>query len=67
MQALAEIAAGMKIGSGFDAASQLGPVVSKRHFERVMQHIEAARQAGARIVTGVSRRWAVATSSAPRC
>lgn len=52
VQALAEIAAGMKIGSGFDAASQLGPVVSKRHFERVMQHIEAARQAGARIVTG---------------
>jgi phenylacetaldehyde dehydrogenase len=55
VQALVAIAEGMKIGSGFDASTQLGPLVSKRHFERVMCHIDAARHAGARILTGGER------------
>ena len=46
------IAEGMKIGSGFDSASQLGPVVSKRHFDRVMGFVDGAKADGARLVTG---------------
>jgi phenylacetaldehyde dehydrogenase len=45
----------MKIGSGFDPTTQLGPVASKRHFERVMSHIESARQEGATVLTGGNR------------
>jgi phenylacetaldehyde dehydrogenase len=53
--ALARAAEGMKIGSGFDPSTQLGPVVSQRHFERVMGHIDRARAEGATVLTGGSR------------
>jgi len=52
---IAEIAAGMKIGSGFDPATQIGPMVSKRHFERVLGYIEGARADGASTLTGGGR------------
>jgi len=55
VQGVARFAEGMKIGSGFDAASQLGPVVSRRHFERVMGFIDGARQQGANAITGGAR------------
>jgi phenylacetaldehyde dehydrogenase len=54
-QEIARIAEGMKIGSGFDPSSQLGPVVSKRHFERVMGYLESAREEGATALTGGER------------
>lgn len=54
-QAIARIAEGMKIGSGFDPSSQLGPVVSKRHFERVMGYLDSAREEGATVLTGGER------------
>ncbi|MEP7299777.1 MAG: aldehyde dehydrogenase family protein [Burkholderiales bacterium] len=52
---MAQIAEGMKIGSGFDASTQLGPVVSKRHFERVMGHLDRAKAEGATVLTGGGR------------
>ena len=52
---VAQVAEGMKIGSGFDAASELGPLVSKRHFERVMSCIDNARSEGATLLTGGKR------------
>ena len=52
---LARAAEGMKIGSGFDPHAQIGPVVSKRHFERVMGYIEGARSEGATVLTGGDR------------
>jgi phenylacetaldehyde dehydrogenase len=52
VHAVARQAEGMRIGSGFDAASQLGPVVSRRQFDRVMGFIDGARRAGATAVTG---------------
>lgn len=55
VEGLAFNAEGMKIGSGFDPTTQLGPVASKRHFERVMSHIESARQEGATVLTGGNR------------
>ena len=52
---VAQVAEGMKIGSGFDAASELGPLVSKRHFDRVMSCIDNARSEGATLLTGGKR------------
>jgi len=55
VQRLAFAAEAMKIGSGFDPDTQLGPVVSKRHFERVMGYIDGAKAEGATAVTGGAR------------
>jgi len=52
---LARQAEGMRIGSGFDPASQLGPVVSRRHFDRVMGHLDSARREGATALSGGGR------------
>jgi phenylacetaldehyde dehydrogenase len=52
---VARQAEGMRIGSGFDAAAQLGPVVSRRHFDRVMGFIDGARREGATALTGGKR------------
>jgi phenylacetaldehyde dehydrogenase len=52
---LAYAAEGLKIGSGFDAATQLGPVVSKRQFDRVMNCIAVAKEEGAIALTGADR------------
>lgn len=49
---IAQQAEGMRIGSGFDAASQLGPVVSRRQFERVLGFLDGARREGATVLTG---------------
>lgn len=48
-------AAGMKVGSGFDPTSQLGPLVSRRHFNRVMEFMDGARKDGARTLVGGER------------
>jgi phenylacetaldehyde dehydrogenase len=55
VEGLAFNAEGMKIGSGFDPTTQLGPVASQRHFERVMGYVESARQEGATVITGGER------------
>jgi phenylacetaldehyde dehydrogenase len=55
VQRLAVAAETMKIGSGFDPETQLGPVVSKRHFERVMGYIDGAKAEGATVLTGGAR------------
>lgn len=52
---VARQAEGMRIGSGFDATAQLGPVVSRRHFDRVMGFIDGARREGATALTGGER------------
>lgn len=49
---IAQQAEGMRIGSGFDAATQLGPVVSRRQFDRVLGFLDGARREGATVVTG---------------
>ncbi|MEP7098856.1 MAG: aldehyde dehydrogenase family protein [Burkholderiales bacterium] len=55
VQRLAFVAEAMKIGSGFDPETQLGPLVSQRHFERVMGYIDGAKAEGATLVTGGAR------------
>jgi phenylacetaldehyde dehydrogenase len=52
---VARRAEAMRIGSGFDATSELGPVVSRRHFDRVMGFLDGARSEGATALTGGKR------------
>ena len=52
VHAIARHAEGLRIGSGFDAASQLGPVVSRRQFDRVLGFLEGAKCEGATVLTG---------------
>jgi phenylacetaldehyde dehydrogenase len=52
---VARLAEGMRIGSGFDPASELGPLVSRRHFDRVMGFLDGARIAGAIALAGGKR------------
>lgn len=52
VQGLADLAAGMKLGSGFDPATQIGPLVSARHRQRVMDYIGIGRAEGGRVLAG---------------
>ena len=54
---LALVAEGLRIGSGFDPQAQFGPLVSRRHMDRVMAHIDGAVAEGATLVTGGGRAF----------
>jgi phenylacetaldehyde dehydrogenase len=43
------------VGSGFDPATQMGPLVSQEQMERVCSYIDAGKREGARMVTGGKR------------
>lgn len=49
---IAEYAKGMKVGTGFDRANALGPLISEKQRGRVNSYVEAGRAAGAEVVTG---------------
>ena len=42
----------MKVGDGFDAATQMGPLVSKEQFDRVTGYLKAGLEAGAEASAG---------------
>jgi aldehyde dehydrogenase (NAD+) len=44
--------AGMTVGPALDPASTIGPVVSARQLERVLEHVEEAQREGARVLGG---------------
>ncbi|TFB47411.1 aldehyde dehydrogenase family protein [Cryobacterium tagatosivorans] len=46
---------GMKIGPGIDPTSQLGPLVSAKHFAHVEALVAAGRAEGAELITGGAR------------
>lgn len=52
VQGLADVAAGLTLGSGFDAATQVGPLVSARHQQRVLDYIGVGRAEGGRVLAG---------------
>jgi acyl-CoA reductase-like NAD-dependent aldehyde dehydrogenase len=52
VSALAERAAGAKVGPGLDKGTQLGPLVSAEQLERVTGYIESGKSEGAELVTG---------------
>ncbi|MBI4921511.1 MAG: aldehyde dehydrogenase family protein [Devosia nanyangense] len=45
-------AASLKVGSGFDPATEIGPLVSARQQQRVRAYIEDAKAEGATVLTG---------------
>ena len=51
---VSEIANNMKVGSGFDTATQMGPLVSREQFDRVSGYLQAGLEAGAEASAGGS-------------
>jgi len=47
---LVEVASKIRVGYGLDEGVQMGPVVSKRHMERVLGYIEYGVQEGAKLI-----------------
>lgn len=47
-----EIARNLKVGSGFDASTQMGPLVSREQFDRVSGFLKAGAEQGAEAVAG---------------
>ncbi len=47
--------AGLRIGDPASPASQMGPVNSKAHYQRVLHYIEAGKADGAKLATGGKR------------
>lgn len=52
---IADSAGKMKLGSGLDPTTQIAPLVSERHRNRVWEYIEAGQSQGARAMTGAAR------------
>jgi phenylacetaldehyde dehydrogenase len=52
VEGVAAIAEKIKIGSGLDPATEMGPLISDTQLARVMGYIEAGRREGANVVTG---------------
>jgi acyl-CoA reductase-like NAD-dependent aldehyde dehydrogenase len=50
-----EVAASLVVGDSLDPSVHVGPLVSRRHRDRVEGYIEAGRAAGAKITTGGGR------------
>jgi acyl-CoA reductase-like NAD-dependent aldehyde dehydrogenase len=51
-EALVQVARGVKMGDGMDPSNVLGPLQNERQFKRVVELVDEARAAGARILTG---------------
>ena len=49
---VSEIAANMKVGSGFDDSTQMGPLVSREQFDRVTAYLKAGVSEGAEASAG---------------
>ncbi|HEY2658282.1 MAG TPA: aldehyde dehydrogenase family protein [Caulobacteraceae bacterium] len=49
----------LKIGSGFDPSTQMGPLVSQEQLDRVSRYVAIGRKEGAQVVTGGARHGEV--------
>ena len=49
---VADYARGLKLGHGLDAATQMGPIVSRKQADRVAGYVASGRSAGAEVVVG---------------
>ncbi|MGC6329142.1 aldehyde dehydrogenase family protein [Rhizorhabdus sp. FW153] len=65
VEGVAAYARGLKIGHGLAADTQLGPVVSARHAERVEGFLQRARGEGATMLTGGERTGDAGTFITP--
>ena len=55
VERMIEVSKDLRIGSGFDPATQLGPLISQTQLERVSRYVAIGRDEGARLVLGGSR------------
>ncbi|MFG6441525.1 aldehyde dehydrogenase family protein [Roseateles sp. LKC17W] len=55
VQGVADVARSLKLGHGLDAATQIGPVVSRKQAERVHRYVQDAIAAGAKAIVGGGR------------
>lgn len=55
VQRMVAVSKDLRIGSGFDPATQLGPLISQSQLERVSRYVAIGRDEGARLVLGGSR------------
>ncbi|MGY4788992.1 5-carboxymethyl-2-hydroxymuconate semialdehyde dehydrogenase [Bacillus sp. OHL2] len=53
IKALKERVANIKIGDPMDPSTQLGPLIEKKHFKKVKNYIEIAKEEGCEVVQGV--------------
>jgi 5-carboxymethyl-2-hydroxymuconic-semialdehyde dehydrogenase len=53
--AVAERARNIRVGDPFDESTELGPLIRPEHYERVLDYVASAREAGARILAGGAR------------
>jgi phenylacetaldehyde dehydrogenase len=49
---IADVARSLKIGSGFDTTTQLGPVISAKQKTQILDAVDLARRQGAEVVAG---------------
>jgi betaine-aldehyde dehydrogenase len=52
VERLAERCKAIRVGDPFDPETQMGPLVSRQHFEKVCSYMAAAKQSGARHMCG---------------
>lgn len=45
----------IKLGNPFDAATNCGPIISQKQFDRVMSYVEIGKREGAQLITGGKR------------
>ncbi|WP_373896295.1 betaine-aldehyde dehydrogenase [Virgibacillus sp. CBA3643] len=45
----------IKLGNGFDETTQMGPLISAEHLNKVIRYVEAGRNEGATVTTGGER------------
>ncbi|MNK93661.1 NAD/NADP-dependent betaine aldehyde dehydrogenase [compost metagenome] len=50
--AIAGVASKLRVGSGLDPRTEIGPLVTREHLKRVTGYIEAGRQAGSQVIAG---------------
>lgn len=56
LEALAGRVRNLKVGHSLDPATEVGPLVHRTHFEKVMGYMDAAREGGATVAVGGERR-----------
>lgn len=52
---LVELVRFIKLGNGFEQQTQMGPLISEEHLNKVIDYVETGRKEGAKVVTGGGR------------
>jgi 5-carboxymethyl-2-hydroxymuconic-semialdehyde dehydrogenase len=55
VEAIAERARKIRVGDPFDPRTELGPLITPEHYDRVLGYIQSARDEGARLLVGGGR------------